>query len=225
MSYGTQMKEKQSLIRLNRNSCRNREMSRSREKNLFQCFLTKIIIKKAFVSIIISIFIAKLKPPSLSLPPSSSVVQVSALSFLNVKGPLVVFQLDNTVSYHGGLLGSVWKQKGSIAGSISEVWTHKSELFHPWRDPILNHERHPIWNYRSASTLYSLSASFHTCSLTIYYINLDSCETWSKFGLDPNGLKRRSLDPSKSSRCALSFESGCGSKITSSLCIYLNKEA
>lgn len=36
------MKEKQSLIRLNRNSCRNREMSRSREKNLFLCFLTKI---------------------------------------------------------------------------------------------------------------------------------------------------------------------------------------
>lgn len=122
MSYGAQMKEKQSLIKLNRNSCRNREMSRSREKNLFQCFLTKNLKKLSFFSIIISIFIVKLKPRSLSPSPSSSVVQVSALLFLDVKGPLLVFQLDNTMSYHRGLLHRVWKQKGSIAGSISDVW-------------------------------------------------------------------------------------------------------
>jgi len=48
MTYGPQMKEKQSLIRLNRNSYRNRKMSRSREKNLFQGFLTKIFFKKSF---------------------------------------------------------------------------------------------------------------------------------------------------------------------------------
>ena len=154
-------------------------------------------------------------------------MQVSALFFLNVKGPLVFFQWTTKCLIMEVCWTGYGSRRGvSLALSVrnDSPWTQKSELYHPWRGPILNHERHAIWNYNSASPFYSLSDSFHTCSLTIYYIHLDSCETWRKFSLDPNGLKRRSLDPGKSSRCVLSFESGCGSKSTSAPCIYLNKE-
>lgn len=99
----------------------------------------------------------------------------------------------------------------AVSARNDSPWTHKSELYHPWIGSILNRERHLIWNYNSASTFYSLSDSFYT--LTIYYINLDSCETFRKFILDWNGLKRRSLDPSKSWKYVLNFESGCRSKL------------
>lgn len=77
--------------------------------------------KKIFSNVIISIFILKLKPPSFSLCPSYSFVQVNALFFFSVEGLLVVFHLDN-MSHDEGLLQKEGKQKGSISGSIGKEW-------------------------------------------------------------------------------------------------------
>lgn len=145
MSYGTQMKEKQSLIRLNRNSCRNREMSRSREKNLFQCFLTKIIIKKAFVSIIISIFIAKLKPPSLSLPPFIFCCPSQCSLLSQCKRSISSFLVGQHSVLSRRFAGQCMKAEGEYRwqyqrGMNTQIWTFsplKGSHTKPWKTSYL----------------------------------------------------------------------------------------